>query len=463
MKDIEKKIISIKVNNLYGFLNHSIQLREDGSTIIYGPNGSGKTTFLKIIYALFDKNFENLFFYEFESIEIGYTNGDILKIDKLEVNDSNELSRFAVRTALGLGKDFPEEIKKRNGFSIKYNFYIVTGDDLREVVSLYQYEVLDFLKKGSWILDTFFRNEKLRRNHEYENNTDDEKAEKKLIFTDILENYISPYDFYFIDINRTINMDVLKKDDKDLADLYKVKSYANDLSNIIKYAVAKSEETTERSNKSFPQRMIESFRSNNNKGINEEEIRSKYKRTQEDIDKIIKMGLLFRENNISLPSENVNLSVNELTVLSIYLSDLNKKIELYNDIVNKIEVFKDIVGKKIRNKTMHINMDKGFYFRSKFTNPEEDLRLDLLSSGEQHQISLFYQLIFLAKDSTFFLIDEPEISLHVDWQRGFLSGLQKISKIRNHRFLIATHSPQIINGNLDLCEPMDMGEDYENE
>lgn len=459
MKDEKNEIISIKVNNLYGFLNHSIQLREDGSTIIYGPNGSGKTTFLKIIYALFDKNFESLFAFEFESIEIGYADGDVLKIDKLEVEGSNELSAMAARSELV--RDLPENLKKRNGFSTKFIFYIWIDDGFQEVISLFQYEILGFLKKSSWIFESFFLKEKFKKTFEIDN--DDDKAEKKKIFDELLERYINHHDFYFIDINRTINIDVLKRDDKDLTDLYKVKSYANELSNIIKYAVAKSEETTEKSNKSFPQRMIESFRSQDTKEVNEVDIREKYEKTQKEIDKIIKMGLLFRENNISLPDEDVMLSDNELTVLSIYLSDLNRKIELYTDIVNKIEVFKDIVGKKIRNKTMHINMDKGFYFRSKFTNPEEDLKLDLLSSGEQHQISLFYQLIFLAQNSTFFLIDEPEISLHVDWQRGFLNGLQKISKIRNHRFLIATHSPQIINGNLDLCEPMDMGEDYENE
>lgn len=458
MTEHEKKITSIKVNNLYGFLNHCIHLREHGSTIIYGPNGSGKTTFLKIINALFDKNFDDLFDFQFESIEIGYIDGLSLKIDKIETDEMSEFSNMASRAITG--RDLPEFLRRRNGLSVKYVFSTGINNKFEKKITLFQGEISDFIKKSdSWISNAFNLEKYKYSSKDQEH--EEIKKQKKNDFMKILSEYIDPYNFYFIDINRTINLNVLQSENKDSGDLFKVNSYAVELSNIIKYAVAKSEETTEKSNKSFPQRMIESFRSRHKQVIDEDEIRHQYKETQKKINRIIKMGLLFRENNISLPNEDVKLNESELTVLSIYLSDLNKKIELYADIVDKIEVFLEIVGKKIRNKTMHINMDNGFYFRSKFVNQDENLKLDLLSSGEQHQISLFFQLIFLAKNSTFFLIDEPEISLHVDWQREFLDGLQMISKIRKHRFLIATHSPQIINGKLDLCEAMDIGENDE--
>jgi predicted ATPase len=44
------------------------------------------------------------------------------------------------------------------------------------------------------------------------------------------------------------------------------------------------------------------------------------------------------------------------------------------------------------------------------------------------------------------LIDEPEISLHVGWQVAFIPDIQRIAEIRGLRFIVATHSPQIING-----------------
>ena len=72
-----------------------------------------------------------------------------------------------------------------------------------------------------------------------------------------------------------------------------------------------------------------------------------------------------------------------------------------------------------------------------------------LSSGEQHQIVLFFELIFKPKLKSVYLIDEPEISLHVKWQR-LLNDLLKLSKSFHHTFIIATYSPQIINNRRDI-------------
>ncbi|MFH3721719.1 hypothetical protein WAI01_20640, partial [Acinetobacter baumannii] len=87
------------------------------------------------------------------------------------------------------------------------------------------------------------------------------------------------------------------------------------------------------------------------------------------------------------------------TVLSLYLQDLNEKLAVYDDLLNKIETFQDIVGNKLNNKDFHVQYEKGFYFTSKYGEKKE-LKLSELSSGEQHQIVLFYELIFLAESGT---------------------------------------------------------------
>ena len=85
------------------------------------------------------------------------------------------------------------------------------------------------------------------------------------------------------------------------------------------------------------------------------------------------------------------------------------------------------------------------------------MKLKNLSSGEQHQIVLFFELIFLANSGTYYLIDEPEISLHVDWQRSFLDDIARVESLRGHKFIIATHSPQIIGSRRSLCVALDGG------
>lgn len=62
-----------------------------------------------------------------------------------------------------------------------------------------------------------------------------------------------------------------------------------------------------------------------------------------------------------------------------------------------------------------------------------------LSAGEKQMLSFFCYNAF-NKDSIIF-IDEPELSLHVDWQRLLMPKLMEQSS--NNQFIIATHSPFI--------------------
>ena len=72
------------------------------------------------------------------------------------------------------------------------------------------------------------------------------------------------------------------------------------------------------------------------------------------------------------------------------------------------------------------------------------------SSGEKETIVSFYNLLFKISSGEILLIDEPEISLHIAWQRMFINDLIKIEELRNLTILVATHSPQMISGNRNI-------------
>ena len=81
---------------------------------------------------------------------------------------------------------------------------------------------------------------------------------------------------------------------------------------------------------------------------------------------------------------------------------------------------------------------------------EELIILSDLSSGEQEILVLFYKLIF-ESDVNLLLIDEPEISLHIAWQKELMENLKSVVNLKkNIQVIIATHSPQIISHNWDL-------------
>ena len=97
---------------------------------------------------------------------------------------------------------------------------------------------------------------------------------------------------------------------------------------------------------------------------------------------------------------------------------------------------------------MSIDKKTGFVFNSSITN--KNIPLSGLSSGEQHELVLFYQLLFNTEPNSLLLIDEPEISLHISWQNHFIDDLRDVIKLNNFSAIIATHSPDIINKNWDL-------------
>jgi predicted ATPase len=79
-----------------------------------------------------------------------------------------------------------------------------------------------------------------------------------------------------------------------------------------------------------------------------------------------------------------------------------------------------------------------------------------LSTGEQNRLLMFAKILSVMEERTVFLIDEPELSLHLHWQMEFHKTLVKIlSRLDRFHVVIATHSPIMISegvradGNVD--------------
>lgn len=77
---------------------------------------------------------------------------------------------------------------------------------------------------------------------------------------------------------------------------------------------------------------------------------------------------------------------------------------------------------------------------------ERTYSLDQASSGEFHLINSISSIISELDDDVLLLIDEPEISLHPNWQMKYLDFLRKaISNFSNVQVIIATHSHFILS------------------
>ena len=72
---------------------------------------------------------------------------------------------------------------------------------------------------------------------------------------------------------------------------------------------------------------------------------------------------------------------------------------------------------------------------------QQRLPLEKLSSGEKQLLILLIEAVLQRQRPFIFLADEPELSLHIEWQRAIVPAVQLLNP--NAQVIVATHSPEI--------------------
>lgn len=74
------------------------------------------------------------------------------------------------------------------------------------------------------------------------------------------------------------------------------------------------------------------------------------------------------------------------------------------------------------------------------TSSGSDIGVSSLSSGEKHVLRLLVETLLAGESSI--IIDEPELSLHIDWQKRLVGMMQELSP--KAQLILATHSPEVM-------------------
>lgn len=141
-------------------------------------------------------------------------------------------------------------------------------------------------------------------------------------------------------------------------------------------------------------------------------------------------------------------NLDKINKISSLLSKYNKtKEEIYqkhNDYLETINNFLSDSAKKIS-----FNEVGDLIFTMGTSKEERDIRT--LSSGEIQLIVILTHLYFNSEveHANVFIVDEPELSLHVQWQEKFVDSIIAASK--QTQFIMATHSPSIILEKVSKC------------
>ena len=430
------KINKIKIDKLFEIFDYTISLENSESLLlITGPNGFGKTMILNIIFSLFNRKF--LFFQNlvFQRIEITLDKKVSIVIFKRKEKDKSHVQFQFLNNGKEIGAfDYSDKLET----------------DLIKNIS--RYLPIGRLGENTWIdhrtekvitIDTII--------NEYADQLPEEVSKNILkINSEKVNEILNSIKVHLIREQRLFrkvqNTEKNYREEKDQTIMIEtIQTYAKELRQAISQASQQSFRISQQLDSSYPDRLLQE-----KNVLTEDEYTERFNNLKIKQEKLSNNGLYESKRQL------LGFSQEDSKALLVYLNDLEQKLEVFDSLLEKLELFSGILNeRRFTFKAIYIDREKGFYFK---TQTGKELELNQLSSGEQHEVVLLYELIFNAKPNVLVLIDEPEISLHITWQKEFLNDLLKIVKIQNIQVLIATHSPSIINDRWDLVYNLEKNE-----
>lgn len=416
-------IVRIEVEKLFGKYTYTLSkqdnnFRESSLLILYGDNGSGKTTILKILFHL--------------------------------------LSSAKVKNNLSFLAKTPFQ---------KFSVFLADGTSI--TASRRNGELLD-----SFELKIHSNNEVFQENMNFENGKIVDSQKFDLFYSHLLNLQIS---LYFIGDDRNLDSDIIISEN-----IYKYSRY--EIISFITPSYTEDKHTINRGNslsKSI-QRTESWMREQALKGANQgvENAHSIYEEIISGI--ILSSGSVVQNKSANLSYDTLiaelesyetksqdfsrfglvsplstkkivdilksKSEANDLIISSIltpYVDSLAARFDALQDTYNILTTFEETINKVFfTDKYIKLHVRDGLKI---FTDQGKELSPDILSSGEKQLLLIFCNTLTARDKATIFIIDEPEISLNIKWQRQLIRALLELTKGSQVQFILATHSIELLS------------------
>lgn len=396
---------------------------DENVNIFIGKNGTGKTTFINLLEAVISANVEKLYNYQFESIILQVTDKHRKKkitVTKTELDTQfkeiiYQIGNNKYRIPIISNRDFKNfnaTNGRVNGRFIRESFQI--KNEIKKIVNL------SFLSVSR---EKLFDDVLGERNHteiynaidnrlqqlmsdltsyQLQLETDVNKLSKKFQ-EDVLRNMLFNEEFDFIDIAKPFEMNI-DEISKGLSRAYDVLGILDDTTAlIIDQHTSALKKSADKINSSLKSTEKISIYAND----------------------VAPLTLLRRTKKI------IDLS----TELDKNKKNIFEKLDNYINLLNDFHQTKYFTLGDSNKGTINIIKDNSPILPSE------------LSSGEKQLLILLTETLLQRGQQTIFIADEPELSLHIEWQRKIISSIQDLNP--NSQIILATHSPEIVGKHKD--------------
>ena len=434
------RIKQITVTGLFDRFDHVIDLDlNEKVTIMVGPNGSGKTMILRLIYTLFNEAPHRLTQIPFRNIRLAIDDGSTLEAERL-VDEKHSSDRVEIRLTTPdhtplihrlAGQVSATEI----GFPLGMIEDIVPHLDRIGAEEWHDQSTGEILELDE-VLDRF--GDRLPSSSPHSNPNPDwlkeirNKTNVRLIDTERLTRPA-----------RYLNARYQRNRPRRTSIERTVRLYSEELQQQIQHTLAEYGTLSQSLDRTFPARIVGASVPT---GLSIEELKNQLRSVENKRAELIDAGLLQQDKSYFNQFSLDEVDESHRDVLAVYAADAQKKLGVFDRVFTRIDMFQRIANARLMSKHLSVNSE-GFSVTDSSGTP---LDLEMLSSGEQHELVFLYSLLFQVGDNSLILFDEPELSLHVAWQEVLLDDLVEIARLSEFHVLLATHSPQIIGDRWNL-------------
>jgi predicted ATPase len=140
-----------------------------------------------------------------------------------------------------------------------------------------------------------------------------------------------------------------------------------------------------------------------------------------------------------VPAEQLPMAI---SIVDPYIESLTARLNALQNAETVLRTFLGETNRFLTDKELTFSPAGGLRIR---LADGQHLQARQLSSGECHLLLLLCNALLAREGSTLFIVDEPELSLNVKWQRRVLRALLACTDGTNVQFLVATHSIELLS------------------